>query len=60
MKKGEGVITTAWRGSPSLDLGNIYKVKDRFGEKTELINEYNKFSFDGGLKVTSRGRKEGD
>ena len=60
MKKGEGVITTSWRGSPELDLGNIYKVKDRFGEKTELINEYNKFSFDGGLKVTSRGRKEGE
>ena len=57
MHAGEGVITTQWRGNPALELGNKYESADRFDDKSELICEHNKFTYDGGLKQETRGRK---
>ena len=56
MRAGEGVITTEWRGNPALEIGTRYNSVDRFGDKKELECEYNKFSYDGGLKQQTRGR----
>lgn len=56
MRAGEGVITTEWRGNPALEIGASYSSTDRFGDKKELICEYNKFSYDRGLKQQTRGR----
>ena len=56
MHAGEGVITTTWRGNPKLNLGEKYESADRFGDSQELVCEYNKFTFDGGLKQETRGR----
>ena len=50
MKAGQGVVTTVWRGSPELDLGKSYNVIDKFNDTRKLECEYNKFTFDGGLK----------
>lgn len=58
MKAGEGVVTCVWRGTPNLDLANSYRCKDRYGDLNEFICEYNKLTFDGGLKQTTRGRKK--
>ena len=57
MHAGEGVITTQWRGNPGLELGCKYEQADRFDDKSNLICEYNKFTYDGGLKQETRGRK---
>ena len=57
MKANQGNITTMWRGNPALQLGDRYECEDRFGDTNKLICEYNKFSFDGGLKQETRGRK---
>jgi len=57
MKAGGGVITQSWRGNPALELGQKYNSIDRFGDTSELMCEYNKFTFDGGLKQETRGRK---
>ncbi len=57
MRAGEGSITAVWRGNPELEVGAAYDCTDRFGEKTSLLCEYNKFSYDGGLKQETRGRK---
>lgn len=57
MKAGEGSITAEWRGDPALEVGLAYDSIDRFGDKENLICEYNKFSYDGGLKQETRGRK---
>ena len=57
MKANQGNITTTWRGNPALQLGDSYECEDRFGDSNKLICEYNKFSFDGGLKQETRGRK---
>ena len=56
MHAGEGVITTTWRGNPELNLGEKYVSVDRFGDSQDLVCEYNKFTFDGGLKQETRGR----
>ena len=56
MHAGEGVVTTTWRGNPKLNLGEKYVSVDRFGDSQELVCEYNKFTFDGGLKQETRGR----
>ena len=58
MKAGEGSITAEWRGDPALEVGLAYDSIDRFGDKENLICEYNKFSFDGGLKQETRGRQK--
>ena len=58
MKAGEGSITAEWRGDPALEVGLAYDGIDRFGDKENLICEYNKFSYDGGLKQETRGRKK--
>ena len=57
MSAGEGVIDTTWRGNPELELGMKYVAKDRFDDESILICEYNKFTFDGGLRQETRGRK---
>jgi len=57
MKAGEGVVTTTWRGNPGLALGETYDCEDRFGDTERFVCEYNKFSYDGGLKQETRGRK---
>lgn len=57
MKANQGNITTTWRGNPALQLGDTYECEDRFGDSNKLICESNKFSFDGGLKQETRGRK---
>ena len=56
MRAGEGVITTEWRGNPALEIGTGYKCIDRFGDGKDLVCEYNKFSYNGGLKQQTRGR----
>lgn len=56
MHAGEGVVTTTWRGNPELNLGEKYVSVDRFGDSQDLVCEYNKFTFDGGLKQETRGR----
>lgn len=58
LKAGEGVITTEWRGDPAMEIGDSYDCVDRFGDKKELVCEYNKFSYDGGLKQETRGRNK--
>ena len=58
MKAGEGSITAEWRGDPALEVGLAYDSIDRFGDKGNLICEYNKFNYDGGLKQETRGRKK--
>lgn len=57
LSAGEGSITTVWRGNPDLEVGAVYDCTDRFGDKERLLCEYNKFSYDGGLKQETRGRK---
>ncbi len=57
MKAGEGSITAEWRGNPELEVGLVYSLTDRFGDEEELVCESNKFSYDGGLKQETRGRK---
>ena len=57
MKAGVGSITAEWRGDPALEVGLAYGSIDRFGDKENLICEYNKFSYDGGLKQETSGRK---
>ncbi|MCX4314904.1 MAG: hypothetical protein OSJ83_13760, partial [Clostridia bacterium] len=58
MRAGQGSITTVWRGNPELEIGLEYDCTDRFGETSRLVCEYNKFSYDGGLKQETRGRKK--
>ncbi len=58
MKAGEGSITAVWRGNPELEVGLAYDCTDRFGDKERLLCEYNKFTYDGGLKQETRGRKK--
>ena len=55
MRAGQGSITTMWRGNPELEIGLEYDCTDRFGETARLVCEYNKFSYDGGLKQETRG-----
>lgn len=57
MRAGEGSITAVWRGNPELEVGAAYDCTDRFGDTERLFCEYNKFSYDGGLKQETRGRK---
>lgn len=57
MHAGEGVVTVTWRGNPALQLGGEYDYIDRFGDGKRLVCEYNKISYDGGLKQETRGRK---
>lgn len=57
MKAGEGVVTSTWRGNPALVLGQTYDCEDRFGDEARFTCEYNKFTYDGGLKQETRGRK---
>lgn len=57
MKAGEGTFKTVWRGNPNLELGDRYNFDRGPGEENDFICEYNKFSFDGGLKQETRGRK---
>ncbi|MCM1296232.1 MAG: hypothetical protein NC311_11880 [Muribaculaceae bacterium] len=57
MRAGEGSITAVWRGNPELEVGLAYDCVDRFGDKQSLLCEYNKFTYDGGLKQETRGRK---
>ncbi len=57
MRAGQGSITTVWRGNPELEIGLEYDCTDRFGETSRLLCEYSKFSYDGGLKQETRGRK---
>lgn len=58
LKAGEGVITNKWRGSTDLTLGKHYKVIERNGNETDLVCEYNKITYDGGLTQETRGRKQ--
>lgn len=58
MRAGEGSITTEWRGNPELETGLTYDCIDRFGDSAKLLCEYNKFTYDGGLKQETRGRKK--
>ena len=57
MRAGEGVVTNTWRGNPGLRLGDVYESEDRFGDEGQFVCEYNKFTYDGGLKQETRGRK---
>lgn len=57
MKAGEGVVTSVWRGSPNIKVGNKYTCVDKYGDINDFICEYNKITFDGGLKQETRGRK---
>lgn len=57
MKKDEGLITTRWRGNPSLELNQKYTVKSTHNQEYVLVSEYNKFVFNGGLEQETRGRK---
>lgn len=57
MKAGEGVVTSVWRGSPNVKVGNKYTCVDKYGDINDFICEYNKITFDGGLKQETRGRK---
>ena len=59
MRAGAGTITAVWRGNPELEVGAAYDCTDRFGGKESLLCEYNKFTYDGGLKQETRGRKKG-
>lgn len=58
MRAGKGTITAVWRGNPELEVGLDYESVDRFGDKESLLCEYNKFTYDGGLKQETRGRRK--
>lgn len=58
LRAGEGSITTVWRGNPELEVGVGFDCTDRFGDMKSLICEYNKFSYDGGLRQETRRRKK--
>ena len=57
IRAGEGVVTTSWRGNPALRLGDTFDCEDRFGDEKKFVCEYNKITYDGGLKQETRGRK---
>lgn len=55
---GKGTVDAEWRGDPGLELGEEYEQEDRFGHKDRLICEGCKYTYDGGLRQITRGRKQ--
>lgn len=60
LSQGVGVLKITWRGDPDLELGNTFECEDRFGNKSKYLCEYNRYSFDGGLKQDTRAREVTD
>jgi hypothetical protein len=51
-----GNLKITWRGDPALGLQDSFVIRDRYGDESVCINEYNRFKFDGGLTQDTRGR----
>jgi uncharacterized protein YktA (UPF0223 family) len=51
-----GNLKITWRGDPALGLQDSFVIKDRYGDESVCLNEYNRFKFDGGLSQDTRGR----
>ncbi len=51
-----GNLKITWRGDPALCLQDSFVIKDRYGDESVCLNEYNRFKFDGGLAQDTRGR----
>ena len=57
LNQGAGTLRIVWRGNPDLKLENKFTCVNRFGVAKEYINQYNRFTFDGGLKQETKARE---
>lgn len=57
LNQGAGTLRIVWRGDPELKLENKFTCVNRFGVAKEYINQYNRFTFDGGLKQETKARE---
>ena len=57
LNQGAGTLRIVWRGDPDLKLENKFTCVNRFGVAKEYINQYNRFTFDGGLKQETKARE---
>lgn len=57
LNQGAGTLRIVWRGDPDLKLENKFTCINRFGVAKEYINQYNRFTFDGGLKQETKARE---
>ena len=57
LNQGAGTLRIVWRGDPSLMLENKFTCVNRFGIPKEYINQYNRFTFNGGLKQETKARE---
>ena len=57
LNQGAGTLRIVWRGDPDLKLENKVTCVNRFGVAKEYINQYNRFTFDGGLKQETKARE---
>jgi len=57
LNQGSGNVRVTWRGDPSLLLEDKFTCEDRFGKSKEFICQYNRFTFDGGLKQETKARE---
>lgn len=57
LNQGAGTLRINWRGNPSLMLEDKFTCVDRFGASKEYINQYNRFTFNGGLKQETKARE---
>lgn len=57
LNQGAGTLRINWRGDPSLMLEDKFTCVDRFGSTKEYLSQYNRFTFDGGLKQETKARE---
>ena len=51
-----GRLDITFRGDPSLDLEQTFKCSDRFNDVKDVVCEFNRYVFDGGLQQQTKGR----
>ena len=57
LNQGAGTLRIVWRGDPALMLEDKFTCVNRFGKAKEYINQYNRFTFNGGLKQETKARE---
>ena len=58
LKQGSAEIDISWRGDPELKLMDKFTATDRFSDSTDYVCQYNRYSYDGGLKQQTKGRAD--